>query len=281
MKNNLLQKMIFGATLLLAAGGCTQDDDLGGRSLPEGKYPLEIASVTLSAEVTDEPWGAKNAPQTRVTENNNGNSSAWEGGEIIPLLFNGQETTYMIADDKKTLELQGEQLYWKNTDPQTITAWYPAYTGESGTVSLADQSKKLAYVLKGSGTGNHQSAVTLSFDHALAKVRVVLQGDQAGKVQTIQLETYETCDNTQGKVSLVENSNKGWITMMPVPDAETPQYWEANVMPTKFDGVTDYKIERLQVNGTNTVELANGGIAPVVAKINTITLTAGEMTYDR
>lgn len=277
MKKNFLQQMIFGAALLLAAGGCTQDDDLGGNTLPEGKYPLEIASVSLSAEVTDKSWGASHAPQTRVAENPDGESSKWEGIEEITVELDGKTTTYRIEADGSTT-LTGNPLYWKNIQPTTVTAWYPI----NETINLADQSQKLAYVLKATAqNASYDKSVELKFEHKLAKVRVMLQGDQAGKVQTIQLETYETCDNTQGKVSLVENSNKGWITMMPVPDAETPQYWEANVMPTKFDGVTDYKIERLQVNGTNTVELANGGIAPVVAKINTITLTAGEMTYDR
>ncbi|WP_455659517.1 hypothetical protein [Phocaeicola faecalis] len=49
--------------------------------------------------------------------------------------------------------------------------------------------------------------------------------------------------------------------------------WEANVVP-------DATIPQLLVNGTNIVDLKNGGIKPLAAKINTITLTAGEMTYN-
>ena len=54
-------------------------------------------------------------------------------------------------------------LYWSDRDEaHTVTAWYPA-TG--GTLDLSDQSQSLAYLLGGSGTGDYQTPVTLTFAH--------------------------------------------------------------------------------------------------------------------
>ena len=51
---------------LLALAACSQDElaESAG-TLPEGKYPLEIGSVTLAAEVDGQPWST-DAPQSRV-----------------------------------------------------------------------------------------------------------------------------------------------------------------------------------------------------------------------
>lgn len=56
MKKNIVQKVIFGAAALLLLAACTQDELAGdGTQLPEGKYPLEIASVTMSVEESKQP----------------------------------------------------------------------------------------------------------------------------------------------------------------------------------------------------------------------------------
>ncbi len=74
-KRILRTSYLWVALLMLAA--CTQDETMDDNILPEGKYPLEIASVTMSVESSSEPWGA-DAPQTRVAENADGMSSVWE-----------------------------------------------------------------------------------------------------------------------------------------------------------------------------------------------------------
>ncbi len=275
MKKNLLQKMIFGAALLLAAGGCTQDDDLDGNTLPEGKYPLEIASVSLSAEVTDEPWGASQAPQTRVAENPDGNSSHWEAGDEITVELDGKTTTYRINSDGSSTTLTGNPLYWKNAQQTTVTAWYPPHDeGQGyGTIKLNDQSDKLAYVLKGSGLGKYDDPVTLSFTHALAKVRVVVQGGDASKVTDVKIWSNTSCTHTNG-ADIKGSGVQGWIIMNKIDKGGGTKYWEANVVPNAI-------ITELQVNENSTPVILNGnGITPLAAKINTITLTAGEMTYD-
>lgn len=242
---------------------CTQDETMDDNTLPEGKYPLEIASVTMSVESSERPWNA-NAPQTRVAENTtDGNSSTWEwnGSEKIgvQLYADGETATYTLNNDNTLTP--DKTLYWKNTQQTTVNAWYPT----DATVNLADQSKKLVYVLTGSGTGSYNSPVTLNFSHALAKVRVTLQGDQADKVKDVKIKSHTTCTHTNG--TNIQGSNESWITMMPCTrSAKT--VWEANVVPGKA-------IEQFQVNGVEGT-LNNDGIIPVKATVNTITLTVGK-----
>ena len=244
---------------------CTQDETMDDNTLPEGKYPLEIASVTMSVESSERPWNA-NAPQTRVAENTtDGNSSTWEwnGSEKIgvQLYADGETATYTLNSDNTLTP--DKTLYWKNTQQTTVNAWYPT----DATVNLADQSKQLAYVLTGSGTGNYNSNVTLNFSHALAKVRVVLNGTDKENVTGVKIKSYTSCTNKQGSIS-TDDASEGWITMMECTrDGAT--CWEANV-------VSDHTIMEYQVNDIVSATLEGGGINPLAAKVNTITLTVGK-----
>lgn len=258
MNKNILSGMIFGATLLLFAA-CTQDeltDSLD--ALPPGKYPLEIGSVTISAEVDSQPWGA-DAPQTRVTENNDRNSSTWQwnGTEQIGVqLYPDDDGTaiYTLTSDK-TLTTD-KTLYWRNKLTRELYAWYPV----AETVPLANQSGGLAYVLKGKGSGDYQSSsVELSFSHQLAKVRVRLEGEKAGNVNGVKIESYTSCTNTNGTVKGNETS-VGEITMYKVDD----KTYEANVVPEKT-------IEKFKVNGGDWVVLSTP-VTPLEGKVHEITI---------
>lgn len=244
--------------MLLAA--CSQDEALTGDTLPEGKYPLEIASVTMSAEVSSQPW-------TRVAESDDGNSSKWEWNDTeeigVQLYPDGETATYTL-NAEGTASYDKTPLYWKNTQQATATAWYPVET----EVSLADQGDKLAYVLTGSGTGDYQSGVNLTFSHALAKVRVNLTGDGAEEVEEVKIQSYTTCTNTQGLVS-TDGAQKGWITMMPVTYKDGTKCWEANVVP-------EQPIEKIQVDGSEAT--LTSSIDPVAAALNTINLQVDLMT---
>lgn len=131
--NKIVSKMIFGAALLLLVA-CTQDEMPGdGNTLSEGKYPLEIASVTMDVTHSQQPWGA-NVPQTRVSENLDSMSSKWDGNETIHVKLGNQETTYEVANANGSLNLT---LYWtKRTD--NVTAWYVSPETD-GTINLANQ----------------------------------------------------------------------------------------------------------------------------------------------
>lgn len=57
-------------------------------ALSEGEYPLQIGSVSLTAEVSELPW-------TRVSENpTDGMSSEFQPGDAIGVSLNGETATY-------------------------------------------------------------------------------------------------------------------------------------------------------------------------------------------
>ena len=97
-------KWIFGTVALLLFTACTNDDLADNdNTLPEGMYPLEIASVTMDVESSSQPWGA-DALQTRVTENNDRNSSTWQwnGTEQIGVQLYPDDdgtSTYTLTSD--------------------------------------------------------------------------------------------------------------------------------------------------------------------------------------
>lgn len=264
MNKKILSRLIFGTTLLLLAA-CTKDEATDPDALPEGKYPLQIASVAMSVESSEQPWGAK-TPQTRMSENTeNGNSSQWETGDVIYAKTNGAPDAGIFRMDNKGNVTVEKATYWTKTT-ENVTAWLPA----EGKVELADQSKKLAYLLKAvAENASYSNTINLDFKHQLAKVRVTLQGDQAEQVNDVKIKSLASCTNTQGSVDR-SDASEGWITMMPATYGNT-KYWEANVVP-------DYKITKFLINETTEGTLNNSGITPLVAKLNTITLTVGELT---
>lgn len=261
-KRHSIRILLAAAALLLATAACTKDELADGDRLPEGQYPLEIAAVTLSVEGGEaQPWGA---PQTRVSENADGTGSVWEwdGSEMIGVQLGDKTTTYTLNTDHTLLA--DRQLYWTSTAPnQPVTAWYPA---TDGNLDLRDQDTNgLAYLLHGTGTGDHLPPVTLTFTHSLAKVRVTPTDDALGEVQSLQLYAYTQCTYEKGTV--VQGSQEGWIEMKKCEYTENGvsfTCWEANVVP-------GYEIKKLRANGTEERELSSG-ITPVAGKFYNITL---------
>ena len=259
-KRHSIHLLLAAAALLLATAACTKDELADGDRLPEGQYPVEIARITLGVEGGEaQPWGA---PQTRVSENGDGTGSVWDwnGTEMIGVQLGGETTTYTLNADK-TLSTDAP-LYWQNTQTATVTAWYPA---ADGTLNLGDQSQNLAYLLSGTGTGNYQNPVELTFTHQLAKVRVTPTDDALGEVQSLQLYTYTQCTYEKGTV--VQGSQEGWIEMKKCEYTENSNAitcWEANVVP-------GYEIKKLRANGTEERDLS-AAINPVAGKFYNITL---------
>ena len=257
-KRHSIHLLLAAAALLLATAACTKDELADGDRLPEGQYPLEIARITLGVEGGEaQPWGA---PATRVSETADGTGSVFSAGDRFAVQINGEEGIYIVQDNN-TVKAE-TPLYWSDTGEHTVTAWYPA-TG--GTLDLSDQSQSLAYLLGGSGTGDYQTPVTLTFAHRLAKVRVTPTGDALGEVQSLQLYTYTQCTYEKGTV--VQGSQEGWIEMKKCEYTENGNAitcWEANVVP-------GYTITKLQANGNEVRELSSG-ITPVAGKFYNITL---------
>ena len=249
----------FVALLLLLAA-CTKDELADDARLPEGQYPLQIAAVTLSVEGGEaQPWGA---PQTRVSEKEDGNSSKFDADDKFAVQIDdkGEVGIYTVRDNN-TVEAE-VPLYWSDTDEHTVTAWYPA---TDGTIDLGNQSQSLAYLLSGTGTGDYQTPVTLSFTHVLAKVRITPTDDALGEVTSLQLYTYTQCTYEKGKV--VQGTDEGWIKMKKCEYTEngaTITCWEANVVP-------GYEIKKLRANGTEERNLS-AAFTPEAGKFYNITL---------
>ena len=212
------------AAILFTA--CTQDELAEqGNTLPEGEYPLQIGSVSITAEASEEPW-------TRVAENEtDGMGSHWTDGDKIGVRIGDNEETgiYIInVDDAGNVTVEPETpVYWKNTQTAEVTAWYPA---EASSVNLGFQHRNgLTYVLHGTGTGNHQSPVTLGFTHQLAKVRVVTKGTaQVRNISIRNVPTFYTIE--EGKIT-GQDTYLSDIPMLRVEREGIDTYWEASVGP--------------------------------------------------
>lgn len=257
--------------LLLAAGlltACTQDEltEQAG-ILPEGKYPLQIGSVSITADVDQQPWSA-GVPQTRVSENPDGNSSHWDwnGTEVIGVQIEGSTKSglYCLMDTHKP---DAEKpVYWESTQAYKVRAWYPA----DGMVALNNQTTGLTYVLYAETTeavDYKTERITLPFNHKLAKVRVKLTGDQAGDITDVKIKTYTSCTLDEDG-TLKAGDTEDFIPMVKTTYEGKP-CWEANVVP-------DYEITQVKVNDKEV--LLSTPLTPLEAKVNTITLKAGDLT---
>lgn len=268
MDNKILNKCIFGA-MLLSLTACTQDELAdGGNTLPEGKYPLEIASVTMDVSHSQQPWSA-DAPQTRVSENTDGMSSKWnwDGNEQIgvQLYADGDVSTYTL-NANQTLTAD-KTLYWKDTKNTTVTAWYPV----EKEVSLANQKDKLAYVLKGSGTGNYNTPIKLVFDHALAKVRVVFSEESTADLTnaSVSILAPTTCMVDKGNVTA--GGTTDYIPMHKTT-YDGKDCYEANVTPNLT--LKDNAFQLL-VDG-KTVKCSTTAVTTEAEQLHVITLTVNE-----
>lgn len=185
------------AAILFTA--CTQDKLAEqGAALPDGEYPLQIGSVTITAESSEEPW-------TRVAENEtDGMGSHWTGGEEFYVKFEGSDEVgiYKINDAATGAVEDVKPIYWKSTQPANIIAWYAkpqpnAYNG----MTLRDQDRNgLAYVLRATANNaSYDTPVSLQFKHQLAKVRVVTKGTV--NVGSIAIQYPPDCSVNEGIVT--------------------------------------------------------------------------------
>lgn len=247
------------AALMLAA--CASDELTDGtvQDLPEGMYPLQISSVTMSAESTAEPWGA-NAPQSRVAENDERTGSVWQDCDKIKVqIGNGTPGTYTYQNGNLTVADGDAPAYWASkANNQTIRAWYTSSDNE--TVNLSNQTNGLAYVVTTQTTANFNESVSLTFSHALAKVRVTLKaGEAANFVDNVSIKSYTTCALSQG--TLGSGANEGEIKMYKVTD----NIFEANVYP-------GYQIKEVMANNVKWSTLSTP-VTPEATKIHKIEIT--------
>lgn len=268
MKKRILRTSYLWVALLLMLAACTQDEltEQAG-ILPEGKYPLQIGSVSITADVDQQSWSA-GAPQTRVSENDDRGSSHWDYYDEIGVQIEGSTksgTCYYYYDYQMHPIIP---VYWEDTQAHKVRAWFPA----DGNVALNNQTTDngLAYALyaeTAEAVDYKTEKITLSFGHKLAKVRVKLQGDQAGDITDVKIKTYTSCTLDEDG-TLTAGDTEDFIPMVKATyNGET--FWEANVMP-------DYEITQVKVNDKE-IPLSTP-LTPLEAKVNTITLKAGDLT---
>lgn len=274
MKNNGRLRRIAGAPLMagicaLALAACTQDyemadaaGDANGEALPEGMYPLQIGSISVSAEGSGQPWGAEE-PQTRVSENSDGSGSVFTDGDVIGVSLGENTTTYTYNGSTWT---STNPLYWKDTNKATVTAWYPV----ADEIDFTQQDQGLPYLLKATTSeASYENAVSLTFTHQLAKVRVVLTGTKASKVADVKIRSHQNASISQGTLSN-SNSPAAYYPMFKTTYGNTT-CWEANMIPGTLIANNSFQISKSD-GTTSNVTLA-GNVPITAGYMHTITIT--------
>lgn len=277
-RNRLFPAICLVAALLLSA--CSQDE-LGENStaLPEGEYPLQIGSVTLTAEVSEQPW-------TRVSENpTDGMSSVWKDRDKIGVRIGDNEETgiYVMnvdAEGRVVGVTPEKPVYWKDKQSATITAWYPL----NEKLDFTHQDNGLTYLLKATGNGDYQSTpINLNFTHQLAKVRVKLEGTKANEVTAVTVRSYEGTNNEQG----TPNGRIGTDVYVPMLKADYGGeiYWEANLLKGYLDADNTFRVSSdgknfVQVKLTENVNIDPGYVHTININVGEAQQVTGEISDD-
>lgn len=263
-----MKHILFLALAAIALTACTQDELAeNSTALPEGEYPLQIGSVSLTAEVSEQPW-------TRVSENPaDGMSSVWQGDERIGVRIGDNEETgiYVVKVDAEgtVMEIIPEKaVYWKDNQPATVTAWYPV----DEELNFTYQDNGLTYLLKAEEVeAGFDKPANLAFSHQLAKVRVKLTGDKAGEVQAVTVRSYEGTNNEQG----TPNGRIGTDVYVPMLKAiygdET--YWEANLLDGHLEADNTFRLSSdgknfVQAKLTANVDITPGHVHTIIISVN-------------
>lgn len=165
------------------------------------------------------------------------------------------------------------QLYWQNTNDATVNAWYSNIAGQNtvteNTVSLADQSSGLAYVLKAEETKAKYTDqyIELKFSHQLAKIRMKLEkGSYQGDLNnvTVKVKGYTSCIVKNGEVS--EGSGENYITMHKNGD-----WYEANLVPGTLKASEAFDInadgKNTKANLQNEISLEKGNVYEITINV--------------
>ena len=258
-KNRLFTTICLMAAILFTA--CTQDELAEqGNTLPDGEYPLQIGSVNITAEASEEPW-------TRVTENEDGTVSEWEwdGMEKFAVRL-GDETAVYTLNPDHTMTAD-RQLYWKSTAPATVTAWYPA---TDGALYLGGQDNGLVYVLRAAAdNASHNTPVNLQFEHQLAKVRVIVKGT-ADVIDVEPMNVPISCDVKEGEIVNIGIMQLNY-PMFKTTYEDIGPCWEINLPPSP-----DYRIENFMIFTSDPIDIQcdiTPSITLEAGKVHTFTLT--------
>ena len=267
-KYRLFPAICLAAALLLSA--CSQDELAeNSTTLPEGEYPLQIGSVSLTAEVSEQPW-------TRVSENQtDGMGSVWTHDDKIGVRIGDSEETgiYMVKLDAEgtVMEVVPEKpVYWKDKQTATITAWYPV----KEELDFTHQDQGLTYLLQATGDGNYQSTpINLNFTHQLAKVRVELTGTKSNEVQQVYVRSYPASTHSHGTLDSQDRSLTPQYVPMRRATYGGVEYWEANLRPGYLDENNSFQVAN--ADGVR-VQVTQGRVNIEAGHVHTIKIDVGE-----
>ena len=278
-KYRLFSAICLVAALLLSA--CSQDEPTeNSTALPEGEYPLQIGSVTLTAEVSEQPW-------TRVSENpTDGMSSVWKDRDKIGVRIGDNEETgiYVMnvdAEGRVVGVTPEKPVYWKDKQPATITAWYPL----NEELDFTHQDQGLTYLLQATGDGNYQSTpINLNFTHKLAKVRVELTGTKSNEVQQVYVRSYPTSTHSHGTLDSQDRSLTPQYVPMRRATYGGVEYWEANLRPGYLDANNSFQVAnadgvRVQVKQAR-VDIEAGHVHTIKIDVGEAQQVTGEISDD-
>ncbi len=271
MNKDRWKKLMYGLVAALLLSACSQDEPTEySTTLPEGEYPLQIGSVSLTAEVNEQPW-------TRVSENpTDGMSSVWKDGDKIGVRIGDNEETgiYVMnveAEGRVVGVTPEKAVYWKDKQPATITAWYPL----NEELDFTHQDQGLTYLLKATGDGNYQSTpINLNFTHQLAKVRVELTGTKSNEVQQVYVRSYPTSTHSHGTLDSQDRSLTPQYVPMRRATYGGVEYWEANLRKGYLDADNTFRVSSdgknfVQAKLTTDVDITPG-------HVHTIKIDVGE-----
>ena len=270
-KYRLFPAICLVAALLLSA--CSQDEPTeNNTTLPEGEYPLQIGSVTLTAEVSEQPW-------TRVAESTDGMSSEFKAGDAIGVSLYGETATYTYDGNTWTSETP---LYWKDKQPATVTAWYPV---EEEIDFTQQDVKGLTYLLKGTSNtdADYDTPANLTFTHQLAKVRVKLEGAKANEVTAVTVRSYPKATHNQG-TNVTKEGDAAYYPMREATyDGET--YWEANLLDGHLEAANTFRVSSdgknfVQVKLTKDVNIDPGYVHTININVGEAQPVEGEISDD-
>ena len=268
MNKDRWKKLMYGLAAALLLSACSQDELTENTALPEGEYPLQIGSVTLTAEVSEQPW-------TRVSENpTDGMSSVWTHDDKIGVRIGDDEETgiYVVKLDAEgtVMEVVPEKpVYWKDKQPAIITAWYPV----KEELDFTHQDQGLTYLLQGTSNADYNTSANLTFSHRLAKVRVKLEGTKADEVTAVTVRSYPTSTHSHGTLDNQDRS----LTPQYVPMREATyngvKYWEANLREGYLDANNSFQVAN--ADGVR-VQVTQDRVDIKAGHVHTIKINVGE-----
>ena len=270
MNKDRWKKLMYGLAAALLLSACSQDELTENTALPEGEYPLQIGSVTLTAEVSEQPW-------TRVSENpTDGMSSVWKDGDKIGVrIGNNEETGIYVMNVDAEGRVVGvtpeKAVYWKDKQPAIITAWYPV----KEELDFTRQDQGLTYLLQGTSTSNadYNTSANLTFAHQLAKVRVEFTGTKSNEVQQVYVRSYPASTHNHGTLDGQDKSLTPQYVPMRRATYGGVEYWEANLRPGYLDANNSFQVAN--ADGVR-VQVTQDRVDIKAGHVHTIKVNVGE-----